>query len=104
MKPTLANAAHTIVPAHLALLHRGLLVSTTDSGASWVAEDSGYRFFAEDPVTLQGLVALHDSRCGGRIATVSPFEWSLIASVRTSVRTEPVVSQLQPRGYAAQPW
>jgi len=67
MKPTLADAANTMVPAYLVLLHRGLLVSRdssfmTHSGGSWVAEDSGHRFVAEDLVTLLGLVALYETR------------------------------------------
>jgi hypothetical protein len=67
MKPTLADAGNTIVPAYLSLLQRGHSVSRdpslmTDSGACWVAEDANHRFVAEDLVTLLGLVAMHETR------------------------------------------
>jgi hypothetical protein len=68
MKPTLANAANTLVPAYLALLQRGLSVSrdpslVTDSREHyWIAEDTDVRFVAEDLVALLGLVALYETR------------------------------------------
>ena len=67
MKPTLADAANTIVPAYLTLLQRGVSVyrqpsAVTDSGMLWVAEDAGHRFVAEDLLVLLGLVALHETR------------------------------------------
>lgn len=68
MKPTLANAGNTLVPAYLALRQRGLSVSrdtslVTDSGEHyWIAEDADLRFIAEDLVTLLGLVALREIR------------------------------------------
>jgi hypothetical protein len=67
MKPTLADAGNTLVPAYLALLQRGLSVcrepsAVTDSGMLWVAESAGHRFVAEDLVTLLGLVAIHQTR------------------------------------------
>jgi hypothetical protein len=60
MKPTLASAGNTVVPAYLALLQRGLSVSCT--GAYWMAEGPDHRFVAEDPLLLLALVALHETR------------------------------------------
>lgn len=67
MKPTLATAPNTLIPAYLALLQRGLSVhrdQSSESGhpAYWVAEDPGRRFIAEDTLTLLGLVALAETR------------------------------------------
>jgi hypothetical protein len=67
VKPTLANAGNTLVPAYLALLQRGFKVYRepslkTESGPLWVAEDSSCRFVAEDLVTLLGLVGLYETR------------------------------------------
>jgi hypothetical protein len=67
VKPTLADAANTLIPAYLALRQRGLSVhrqpsSACDQVSHWVAEDAGHRFVAEDPLTLLGLVALHETR------------------------------------------
>jgi hypothetical protein len=67
VKTRLTDAANTIVPAYLALLQRGLSVcrepsAVTESGMLWVAEDAGHQFFAEDFVTLLGLVVMHQTR------------------------------------------
>jgi hypothetical protein len=67
VKPTLADAANTMIPAYLALLQRGLSVSrepasSDDTEAYWVAEDADRRFIAEDPLALLGLVALYEIR------------------------------------------
>jgi hypothetical protein len=67
MKPTLADAANTLVPAYLALLQRGFSVSresgsSDDSEAWWIAEDADRRFVAADPLALLGLVALYETR------------------------------------------
>ncbi len=67
VKETLADAANTIVPSYLALIQRGLSVSqepsaVTESGMLWVAEDETTQFFAEDLVTLLGLVAMRETR------------------------------------------
>ena len=56
-----------MIPAYLALLQRGLSVfrepsAVTDSGMLWVAEDATHQFFAENLVTLLGLVAMHETR------------------------------------------
>ena len=63
MKPTLAVAANTEIPAYLAFCGRGLSVSyePISPGAatsSWVAEDANRRYVADDLVSLLGLVAL----------------------------------------------
>lgn len=67
MKPTLADAANTVIPAYLALLQRGLSVSRESASsdaaeAYWIAEDAARRFVAEDPLALLGLVALYETR------------------------------------------
>jgi hypothetical protein len=67
VKPFLANAGNVVIPAYLALLQRGLLVhrepsAVTESGMGWVAENATHRFAADDPVSLLGLVALHETR------------------------------------------
>ena len=67
MKPTLADAANTVIPAYLALLQRGLSVrrEPVSSGGTevwWIAEDAARRFVAEDPLALLGLVALYETR------------------------------------------
>jgi hypothetical protein len=67
VKPTITDAANTIILAYLALLQRGLSVrrepsAATDSGMLWVAEDDGHYFVAEDLVMLLGLVAMHETR------------------------------------------
>jgi hypothetical protein len=67
VKPTLADAANTEIPAYLALLRRGLSVSyeSISPGAStcaWVAEDAGCRYVADDLLSLLGLVALYQTR------------------------------------------
>lgn len=67
MKPTLADAANTLVPAYLALLQRGLSVSCKPASSDteegwWIAEDAAQRFVAADPLTLLGLVALYETR------------------------------------------
>jgi hypothetical protein len=67
VKPTLADAANTVIPAYLALLQRGLSVtreSAPSDGAEdcWIAEDADRRFVAEHPVALLGLVALYETR------------------------------------------
>jgi hypothetical protein len=67
VKPMLAGAPNTVIPAYLALLQRGLSVrrepaSGSGRGSYWVAEDAGHRFVAEDPLTLLGLVALDETR------------------------------------------
>jgi hypothetical protein len=71
MKPTIADAGNTLVPAYLALQQRGLHVSRDASLPSdsseplWVAENSSHRFIAEDFIALLGLVALHETRGDG---------------------------------------
>ncbi len=67
MKTPLTDTGNTLVPAYLVLLQRGLSVcqepsAVTDSGTLWIAEDADHRFFAEDLVTLLGLVAMHETR------------------------------------------
>jgi hypothetical protein len=67
VKPTLADAANTEIPAYLALLRRGLSVSyePLSPGAAtryWVAEDAGCRYVADDLLSLLGLVALYETR------------------------------------------
>ena len=67
MKAKLTDAANTIVPSYLALIQRGLSVyqepsAVTESGLLWVAEDARTQFFAEDLVTLLGLVAMRETR------------------------------------------
>lgn len=67
MKSRLTNAGNTIVPAYLALIQRGFSVyrepsGLTDSGMIWIAEDTLTQFYAEDLVTLLGLVAIQETR------------------------------------------
>jgi hypothetical protein len=67
VKPTLADAANTVIPAYLALLQRGLAVSRESASADaaealWIAEDAAQRFVAEGPLALLGLVALYETR------------------------------------------
>jgi hypothetical protein len=67
LKPTLTDAANTVVPAYLAIQQRGLLVhsepsAVTESGTVWIAENAERRFVAEDLVMLLGLIAMYESR------------------------------------------
>lgn len=67
VKKTLSDAASNIVPWYLALIQRGFSVTqepsaVTESGMLWVAEDETTQFFAEDLVTLLGLVAMRETR------------------------------------------
>lgn len=67
MKSQLTSAGNTIVPAYLALIARGLSIvkepsALTESGMIWVAEDTTTQFFADDLVTLLGLVAMQETR------------------------------------------
>jgi hypothetical protein len=67
VKPNLTDAANTEIPAYLALLRRGLSLSygPIAPGAetsSWIAEDAGCRYIADDLLSLLGLVALYEAR------------------------------------------
>jgi hypothetical protein len=64
-KTTLAAAGNVLVPAYLALIQKGYAVRSENTGAGnevWFAENDTHRFIADDPVTLVGLVALHETR------------------------------------------
>jgi hypothetical protein len=70
VKPTIADAGNTVVPAYLTLLAKRYTVSrqepvSSESEESWNAEIEHRRFIAGDPVTLLGLVALFEARGEG---------------------------------------
>lgn len=63
----IASAGNTVVPAYLALLAKGYLVSRDplapgSAEETWRAQGDGLEFLAEDPVTLLGLVAMFETR------------------------------------------
>ncbi len=58
-------AGNTVVPAYLALLEKGYQVSCSPAGERkelWRAWNSDDEFIAEDPLTLLGLITLHEIR------------------------------------------
>ena len=76
-KKILANAANTLVPAYLALQQKGYAVHCEQPGLAeevWYAEIENHQFSAADPVSLLGLVALHESRGDGWQATDNEIE------------------------------
>jgi hypothetical protein len=61
----IAAGANTMVPAYLTLLDKGYQVSRIDVGEreeTWQALKGDEEFFAEEPMSLLGLVALFESR------------------------------------------
>ncbi len=64
-KVKIASAANTIVPAYLALLAKGYLVTrigASEHEETWQALKGGDEFISEDPVSLLGLVVLYEVR------------------------------------------
>jgi hypothetical protein len=57
-------AGNTMVPAYLTLLQKGYMIRQTRIGDDehWVAEKDDWRFGAEDPLSLLGIVAIHEVR------------------------------------------
>lgn len=67
MKPTIADAGNTLVPAYLALLARGYAVRRDEAASLgpeelWIAEDAHRVLMAGDPLTLLGLAAMVETR------------------------------------------
>ena len=84
MRRTLAETTDSEIPAYFALLSRGLSVyrepsAVTESGMCWVAEADGRQFAAEDPLSLLGLVAMHEARGASWRATNEEAERFLAA-------------------------
>jgi hypothetical protein len=59
----ISQAANTMAPAYLAILSKGFAVTT--SGDMMVAEKGQYRFVADEPLSLLGLIALVEVRGEG---------------------------------------
>ncbi|RYG60377.1 hypothetical protein EON80_24785 [bacterium] len=58
------TAGNVFVPAYLALKQKGFTVweEGTAERETWYAEDATRLFIAEDPLSLLGLVAMHETR------------------------------------------
>ncbi|HVF85043.1 MAG TPA: hypothetical protein VM821_03595 [Abditibacteriaceae bacterium] len=66
-KIKIADAGNVLVPAYLTLIQKGLSVrwlNLTDDPEQelWFAEDATREFVADGPLTLLGLVSLHEIR------------------------------------------
>jgi hypothetical protein len=65
-KVTIATAGNVLVPAYLALRHKGYrvtrVVPARGKSETWRATKAGEEFIAEDTLSLLGLVALYEAR------------------------------------------
>jgi hypothetical protein len=60
----LSAAGNIVVPAYLALLAKGYVVSCqrADHSEMWIAEGANGRFTADNPITLLGVVGIAETR------------------------------------------
>jgi hypothetical protein len=77
MKPTIADAANTQVPAFLALKAKGFRVfrsKMVGTEEEWVAKSSEIKYVADDVLAFLGLVAMYEERGTNWKATDAQIE------------------------------